>query len=275
MTVEPVLPVLGGPRPPLGWLLIAHDVSVARARERALTRLARRTETARREAEVSAMQDPLTGLLNRRALTRRFDPAAREARESGQTLWAVVLDVDHFKAVNDGFGHDVGDLALVSMARALRARFREADAVFRIGGEEFLVLLSGLSEDQLLARLSAVRRTVGRSVDVHRLTVPALSFSAGLAALDRDGKTFNELYRSADTRLLTAKAEGRDRIVTAERTVPWADISPEDDSPREDGGEARQTAPARPGSAPPPAGPSAGSREAPAPGSAPAGGETR
>jgi diguanylate cyclase (GGDEF)-like protein len=195
---------------------------VARARERALARIARRTETARRQAENSAQLDPLTGLLNRRALARRFDAMVT----AGGPIQVAVLDVDHFKAINDGHGHDVGDLVLVNISRALRARFREQDAVFRLGGEEFLVLVEGAEEDALFERLRAVREVVGSPVDVHRLTVPGIGFSAGIATLPADGSDFEALYRAGDARLLQAKSQGRDRAISAHRVVLWHDETP-------------------------------------------------
>ncbi|WP_375259562.1 histidine kinase N-terminal 7TM domain-containing protein [Citreimonas sp.] len=227
-SVDPVRPVFGPVHEPLGWLFSAQDVSVSRARERALERIARRTETARRQAETSAQLDPLTGLLNRRALGRRFDVMAA----SGQPLAAAVLDVDHFKAINDLHGHDLGDLVLVNLSRALRARFREADAVFRLGGEEFLVLVAGAEEQSLLLRLADVRNVVGRAVDVHNLTVPAIGFSAGIARLPDDGTDFEALYRAADSRLLTAKSDGRDRVVTAARSMVWSAVGAPPDGPQ-------------------------------------------
>ncbi|SDX83237.1 GGDEF domain-containing protein [Citreimonas salinaria] len=113
---------------------------------------------------------------------------------------------------------------LVNLPRALRARFREVDAVFRLGGEEFLVLMSGADEQSLLRRLADVRRVVGRPVDLHKLDAPAIGFSAGVATLPADGPDFESIYRAADTRLLQAKSDGRDRVVTGRHSIPWIDL---------------------------------------------------
>ena len=158
-----------------------------------------------------AMTDPLTGLLNRRGLALRLDGLAR-APLSGDTLasW-IMLDIDHFKRVNDTYGHHVGDLALKQIAVLLKSCSRERDIVVRLGGEEFVVVLPGVS---LAAALAMAERFRYR-LEIMELTVGShtvrMTASCGVCVQDRD-LLWSTALRAADEALYEAKSSGRNMV---------------------------------------------------------------
>jgi two-component system cell cycle response regulator len=164
---------------------------------------ARQHEMLRHQAET----DHLTGLLNRRAFHEQLTALLHEARRSSRQLGLVILDIDHFKKVNDDHGHHTGDLALVAVADALRESVRERDVVARLGGEEFALVLPGTSPDASFVIAERAREKVAAQTGFElRLTL-----SAGLASYPEDGLDAEALLRSADNALYAAKRAGRDR----------------------------------------------------------------
>ena len=159
-----------------------------------------------------ARTDPLTGLFNRRA----FDDAlAREhARHlrGGPPTALLLVDIDHFKLVNDSWGHQAGDETLRQLGDLLSERFRTMDVVGRIGGEEFAVLIPGCAPDQALARAQELCDTVRTRTRAwpHPITV-----SIGVATSRMATTSPDELFAIADSALYAAKASGRDRVATA------------------------------------------------------------
>lgn len=211
----------------IGRLLHLRDVT---DRHRAATRLtgalAQRDrqleQVAQLEAELreQARRDPLTGLNNRRALAERFAVECRHLRDTGQPLSLVLLDVDHFKRINDGFGHAEGDAVLQALGRTLSEGLRASDGVFRVGGEEFALLLPGADGAQALARVEALRGSVGERVRLR--DGGRVGFSAGIAT-GRDGlATLDDLLRQADAALYAAKAAGRGQTMSAAEDGPEA-----------------------------------------------------
>lgn len=169
-----------------------------------------REETARLEA--LSTTDSLTGLFNRRALERRVGEEVAAARRHGATLVLALVDLDEFKAVNDTFGHETGDLALRRLAELLTANVRASDVAARWGGEEFALLLPN-------TRLQDARHMlerVGAAIAGHRWSTIrdglSVTTSIGAAGLE-EVTTLVELLRLADRRLYAAKAAGRDRTV--------------------------------------------------------------
>jgi diguanylate cyclase (GGDEF)-like protein len=167
-----------------------------------------------------AETDPLTGLANRRRLERDLDRLQLLADRHGTDLSLAVVDVDHFKRVNDGYGHAVGDEVLRRLATRLREAFRGEDTVARLGGEEFVVAMLGMRREDAVERLGEVLETFGgtpQDVDGALVTVGA---SAGVAEHKRDGVGFEALYRAADAALRVAKASGRGRVLPAGALPP-------------------------------------------------------
>ena len=164
----------------------------------------RQTSEARRQAST----DPLTGLPNRRS-TEGF---VADLLAEGIPFTVAVCDLDHFKNVNDGFGHDVGDSALVLFARTVRRVVRHTDIVVRHGGEEFLVILPRTFKDQAVGVLDRVRLEL--AVAVADTGSPAYTFSAGVADTT-ERSDWTALLQVADQRLLHAKRLGRDRVLAS------------------------------------------------------------
>jgi diguanylate cyclase (GGDEF)-like protein len=157
--------------------------------------------------------DPLTGLSNRNALEQRLAELDGQAssEEEGPSHALLLCDLDHFKRVNDRLGHAAGDAVLQDVAYTMRAALRAGDSIYRVGGEEILVILPGAAEEdavEIADRLCAVvreRRPVGVSVTI----------SIGVAISGEGAVDTDELVAQADAALYTAKAAGRDRVVVA------------------------------------------------------------
>jgi diguanylate cyclase (GGDEF)-like protein len=158
------------------------------------------------KSEIQARTDALTGLLNRRSI----ESEALAVVESGAPYAVAFGDLDHFKQLNDVFGHDTGDRALRLFARVLRDSVRPQDLPARYGGEEFVVILPGCSAADAVRVVERVRERLAESLDGG--STPPFTVSFGVAA-DDSGLPFADLVSMADAALLTAKADGRDRTV--------------------------------------------------------------
>ena len=164
-------------------------------------------------AEFRANNDSLTGLPNRRATDDTLRRFVAQANRSLAPLTALMLDLDHFKQINDRFGHASGDDVLAAVGAALTSCLRESDFAGRFGGEEFLVLLPDTDPDGAVLVAEKVRAAVAA------ITVPGvdreITASAGIADLLANGGTAASMLREADRALYAAKAAGRDRTVVA------------------------------------------------------------
>jgi diguanylate cyclase (GGDEF)-like protein len=158
-----------------------------------------------------AVLDPLTGLLNRASLGARVVEIEEQAHLTGGAVSVVVLDLDRFKQVNDTYGHGRGDAVLRDVAYEIRKSLRSFELVYRIGGEEFLVLLPGVD----LAEALEIAERVRHSVEHARPGDLDLTVSAGVAADSGGHIRYETLFRAADTALLEAKRRGRNRVETA------------------------------------------------------------
>lgn len=166
-------------------------------------------QSGRHHREVATV-DPLTGALTRRALGSRV--AELEQRDGGvaEPVSILVADLDFFKAVNDEHGHATGDAVLREAAGRLQAGVRAVDSVYRIGGEEFLLLLVGVDQQTALARAERVRRAVGEAP----IAGLAMTVSVGVASCPAgEAFAYERLFAAADEALLAAKAGGRDRVI--------------------------------------------------------------
>lgn len=159
-----------------------------------------------------AERDPLTGLLNRRGFRERAAALHDTARQSGTPLALLVVDIDHFKALNDAHGHDAGDRALAAVAERLRAVARRDDVLARWGGEEFLFLLSGMDADDAAPFAERVRLSLSeRAIALEDGQSVCLTASIGVACLP-PATGIDALIRDADGALFAAKQAGRDRV---------------------------------------------------------------
>ncbi len=176
------------------------------------------TELERLRAELTekAVRDGLTGVYNRRHLTAVLEKQVRVATD-GSPLSIVMIDVDHFKAVNDRYGHAVGDQVLVDLARQLTGSVRESDLVARYGGEEFVVVLPGVDARTAACRADQWRRRCAETAVDSPLGTLSVTFSAGVAQLTTAGSADN-LLCLADEALYRAKRAGRNQVLAADRT---------------------------------------------------------
>lgn len=160
-----------------------------------------------------AITDPLTGLFNRRYFMELANREIGRSRRYGGTVSLMSIDIDHFKHINDGFGHAIGDLALKTFADACRDTMRSIDVLARMGGEEFAILLP---ETGLEAAQSVAERIRQR---IEELSIPAgnrtvhFTVSIGISSCLGGGRTLDSLLSSADEALYRAKKAGRNRVV--------------------------------------------------------------
>lgn len=166
-------------------------------------------------------RDPLTGLYNRRYLDSELSRTLQRD-QSVQPLCLLMIDIDHFKKINDEFGHQAGDQVLARLAGVLTSHCRREDVVCRYGGEEFVILMPGLTLPGAQQRAERIRRAFA-DMEVRIAHRPLkVSLSIGLAIFPAHGATPEALFRCADKALYQAKAEGRNR------TVLWQPLNPVD-----------------------------------------------
>ena len=161
-----------------------------------------------------ATRDELTGLLNRRELDRILEDEQERALRFGHPLAVLMIDVDHFKAVNDSHGHPAGDAVLREIARRLTAQVRKVDRVGRYGGEEFVIVLVQTDRTAALELAERIRGAVARDAILATKTLALnITMSIGVAVLPEDGKSASALIAAADKALYAAKGGGRNRVV--------------------------------------------------------------
>ena len=172
---------------------------------------AERTRLQHLKLEELAARDPLTGAFNRRAMNRELQLALEAKARHGAPFAVAMFDIDHFKRINDTFGHEAGDQVLVDFVALLRASIRRLDQVYRVGGEEFLVLFAAAEASHLFALCDALRLKVRQTL---RCGTDPVTVSVGCAMLEADVGVAAWVSR-ADSALYRAKHAGRDRVVVA------------------------------------------------------------
>ncbi|TWI58707.1 diguanylate cyclase (GGDEF)-like protein [Pseudomonas duriflava] len=170
-----------------------------------------------RRIEALAMQDTLTELPNRRGFGLLAEQALHESRRQQSPLSVAVLDIDHFKLLNDTFGHQTGDTVLRGFARMLRENLRQSDLLCRWGGEEFLILLKDTPADKALILAEKLRDKAAKLQFSHDDVSIQITVSIGVAQL-RPNENLEQLIGRGDRALYSAKQRGRNRIVLADRS---------------------------------------------------------
>lgn len=160
----------------------------------------------------SAFTDILTGLPNRRAMLVRFSEESARAARQKQKFGVALFDIDQFKQINDTCGHYVGDAVLKHIAGALTAAKRAEDALGRIGGEEFLVILPHHEREKSIAAAERLRKAVESAQQHQDVPVPSATVSGGVAIYPDDGEDWDRLFMAADKRLYRAKRAGRNKV---------------------------------------------------------------
>ncbi|MEM7763353.1 MAG: GGDEF domain-containing protein [Pseudomonadota bacterium] len=178
------------------------------------------TAEQRREMQKTSLTDPLTGIGNRRALDDTLDDMINEVTDRSRSFVLIMFDIDHFKSVNDTYGHSIGDKVLRGVAEVVGGSVRPSDAFFRAGGEEFVVLANNADlkqgkhlAERLRVAIAELKHPLGQPEDCVHVTA-----SFGLAEY-RDGESRDTLYRRTDEALYEAKRSGRNRLHLADRTA--------------------------------------------------------
>jgi diguanylate cyclase (GGDEF)-like protein len=171
-----------------------------------------------RRLEGQALADPLTGLSNRRFFDEELNRAGEWAAATGRPLALVTVDLDHFKSINDTYGHAVGDQALQAVATAMRSVGQQDDVMARLGGDEFVMLLRADTRGALRTT-EALREAVAA---VTSLPSGAPRLSIGVAVLPDHAATVDELAKASDAALYEAKSRGRSQVAVAESLRPAA-----------------------------------------------------
>ena len=166
-----------------------------------------------RTAIHSAFIDSLTGVKNRSAFDSNFSRDVEYSHRKASELSLIVLDIDHFKRINDNYGHIVGDNVLRHLAQCVEKTIRSSDALYRYGGEEFAIVLNGTDEEGALLLAERIRQNVQELV-VDSLKDVHISVSSGVAVL-AENENAARLFERADRALYRAKREGRNRVKTA------------------------------------------------------------
>ncbi|HBF33513.1 TPA: hypothetical protein DDW35_03000 [Candidatus Sumerlaeota bacterium] len=164
-----------------------------------------------REAlRTQSIRDQLTGLYNRRHMEESFMRELHRAQRQNQPLGLIMCDIDHFKKINDTYGHDKGDEVLRGAAAVLQKNIRQGDIACRYGGEEFLIIMPEASLEITAMRAEQIRQSIRQKT---LLPQQAITLSLGVAMYPNDGQSTDELQAAADAALYEAKRTGRDRVV--------------------------------------------------------------
>ncbi|MBE0685247.1 MAG: diguanylate cyclase [Anaerolineaceae bacterium] len=202
-----------------GWLVIFDDETERRIATRALEK-ANKTlmqkldeiEKLQIQLKEQAIRDPLTGLFNRRFFDEYFSNELIRSIRTNTPISLLMVDIDHFKSVNDRFGHDVGDQVLEMLGEILKTMFRKSDVSCRFGGEEFLVLLPGLAHDQAFNRAEALRERFEQASREAEFLYAQVTVSIGISNYPMHSDNTRDLFRTADRALYQAKDQGRNRV---------------------------------------------------------------
>jgi diguanylate cyclase (GGDEF)-like protein len=168
-----------------------------------------------RELRQQALHDSLTGLYNRRYLEQLAPQILAEAAGHSWMIGVIAVDIDHFKQVNDHYGHAVGDRVLQAVAALFQAHMVDEAIACRVGGEEFLIVLPRATCEVAVDLADHMRVWAAALHHTSKPSVPPITISAGVAVFPEHGSTLAALIAAADTALYRAKAEGRNRVAVA------------------------------------------------------------
>jgi diguanylate cyclase (GGDEF)-like protein len=207
-------------------LLILRDITKRKTVEDSLNRanqeLERRIEEIQKlqhQLREESIRDPLTNLYNRRYLEDSLNREFARAHRDRYPISIIMADIDHFKRVNDTFGHGVGDYVLQQLSQLLISSFRLEDIVCRYGGEEFIIVMPATTAETAYIRTENLRRTLDETVmDISGQKVQ-ITLSAGVAVYPDDGSTVDEVIKVADRALYQAKSAGRNRVIAGPPSV--------------------------------------------------------
>jgi diguanylate cyclase (GGDEF)-like protein/PAS domain S-box-containing protein len=189
---------------PAGFVLVIHDLTLQRQMQ---------------EVQRLAATDPLTEALNRRAGLAAIEAAFDGFQQTARAFAIILVDIDHFKQINDSRGHDCGDQVLVAMVRAIRINLRDGDSTIRWGGEEFMVLLP----DTGMAAALCIAERVRAAVEAARIVIDgqpvSITISAGVSQAQAGCRDVQDIVRDADEALYGAKRGGRNKVSSGRQAV--------------------------------------------------------
>jgi diguanylate cyclase (GGDEF)-like protein/PAS domain S-box-containing protein len=217
--VESVTSAIKGPDGALkGFAGIIRDITERKRSEEALLELQANLHAANIVLAHEATHDPLTGILSRRAILDALSRELSRERRQHNGLAIGICDIDHFKKVNDTHGHPVGDEVLCGLVRLLESNLRQYDFLGRFGGEEFVVIMPGIKENDLNMLFERLRDAVADNPIPTKAGNVSITVSIG-ATTWRGNETKDKLLAVADSALYQAKMEGRNRVCFADRRI--------------------------------------------------------
>lgn len=170
-----------------------------------------------------SIRDPLTGVYNRRYLDETFPRELARAKRDLSELSIVMLDLDHFKVVNDTYGHSTGDQVLKNIATSLVNSIRQNDFIARFGGEEFIIVMPGMPPQQAFERMEACRKVIETTVTLYKNKKISMTISGGIASCVTYHETQDELIKMADDALYESKKNGRNQITLSNQLFTQED----------------------------------------------------
>jgi diguanylate cyclase (GGDEF)-like protein len=175
-------------------------------------RLATDLNNAQVRLQTMALTDELTGLNNRRQVMARLEEEFQRAIRLGESICLISLDIDHFKKINDTYGHPFGDLVLKRVAERLQNSVRPYDIVGRVGGEEFLIVAPASSADEAVSLAGRIITAIRQETITEGTVRATVAASAGVAVISHDDRDIDSLLKRVDQALYQAKTEGRNRV---------------------------------------------------------------
>jgi diguanylate cyclase (GGDEF)-like protein len=169
-------------------------------------------ERLQEELREQVLHDPLTGLYNRRYLAEMLEHEIARTEREKESLSIIVSDIDHFKVINDTYGHQAGDRFLVEIAGLLKRFTRSSDLICRYGGEEFVLVFPGAAGDSAVQRAEEIRQKCAEVIIQHEGKDLSVTMSFGLAIYPDHGKNAEEIIIKADKALYISKQTGRNRV---------------------------------------------------------------
>jgi len=167
-----------------------------------------------------SIRDQLTGFYNRRYIEEAIDPILNNAKRKGETIGVLMIDVDHFKEINDKYGHDVGDMVLKTVAQTIKESIRESDIPIRFGGEEFMVLLANVKPGDSESVAEKIRKNMeNRVIKLPNNTTIKRTISIGVSEIPTDTDRFWQAVKFADVALYKAKESGRNKVVRYQKDM--------------------------------------------------------
>ncbi|MEE9910588.1 MAG: diguanylate cyclase [Deltaproteobacteria bacterium] len=209
---------------PGGKLIILRDVThikniegALRETNKNLLQKIEEIEALQIKLKEQAIHDPLTGLYNRRFLEETLSRELAQADRSNEPMSLAIIDLDHFKVINDTYGHGAGDLFLIALGDLLENKIRSGDVACRFGGEEFIVVMPGAALEVAARRINEFRQLFGsHKIDIEGKSI-SVTFSAGVAGFPLHGADDKSIIAEADRALYAAKEAGRNRVIVAQR----------------------------------------------------------